>query len=791
MNLFKIRPIQIDMASVFTENNDLQLFNEAVFTGAKAKMEKIDKAWEDVQTSFKEELDKHDNLHNQSKFSSEKFFKHECWKKIEDACIQVFGFRYLKIMPFPNEYLGKGKFMQMWVNAGIDPEKRFPIDGLVTKDGFYDSTHSLTGEMYIALPGLQMLTAKELTAILLHEIGHNIDPALVDIRYSQINEYSKYITDTKSNKADADNSAAAAKFGWYALFVFLCTIVCIQFAAITGFTGFLFLLVVNAFYHLIGKPLWKRRINPFMMNPEAAAKKLSKEVVKDIKKNDMFNKKNNIEAFADNFARMYGYGAIELRSLKKMEDESHNRAVSKLYGKWALSSRALAEGLRSQLFARIMVSSINDVHKTQIHRLHSMIKEYESEMKDELIPENVKKQIKYDFDQVLKVAKLYFTSPDNVKNKIYINIFKALQETNNTETTVEDILNAPDDVDVKKESVDNCYDSEILLEKVDKLRKAKNKENRKNLRSALRSKIKTISSDNSKDAENELNFNNNTNNSNDVNNYMRSEAPQSSDNYKDRPESSNYNNNNSEAPTDNNGLAPLFKLENHLATYKSLKSRFENADPSQKNNLLNKFVNGVQGSLQFGDMEKLYNELNQTRISVIKTEDDPLISLFNEDRRINKFKMTEGFISDTIKIHAPAKYFNLIEASRIFVEAYYTAQKVGTSPTAKFMKVRELIRDNNDIDKVMTIKSFDQMLASIKAIKNNITDWGSSNKLKGGAKKGALKDSEIKPILREMSGLVKEAYDNNKPFMRAIPMLIIKSLDLRSRLMKRVLDSIR
>src|SRR5699024_6241895 len=74
---------------------------------------------------------------------------------------------------------------------------RFPIQGLVTDKGFYDKSKSIRMNVYITLGIIKALTPEEITAALMHEFGHSIDPATVNISYVETNALAKYLTDRK------------------------------------------------------------------------------------------------------------------------------------------------------------------------------------------------------------------------------------------------------------------------------------------------------------------------------------------------------------------------------------------------------------------------------------------------------------------------------------------------------------------------------------------------------------------------------------------------------------------
>ena len=415
-----------------------EIIQEAVFKKGKEKLKPIDNAWIPIKKRLSDLIGK-----DGKNFKTQEFYKDKCWKDLEDEVHKVFGFRYLEIMPFmenPHEH-DKTK-MFVYVNAGTAAENRFMIDGLVTDDGFYDSSHSLVAMMVVGIPLLQLLEPEELTAIFLHEIGHNIDPALIDIKYKTINEYSKYICDTDKDKAKKEAEAKKAPFslgltneaglnwtGFFGGLIWVCFNIMrttsIGFLVGQAITlGVLIKECVRYFFNLGNLQFH----NPFNRNVNEVAKKLASATKENIKKFGMFNKFSSTEAFADNLPRMYGYANHLFSAFHKIEKKNNDDGMKKIYGKDVLK-RSDIEKVRSQFFAVVVSNSIKDVHKTEIHRYYSTLKEYYKELNDKNIPPQIKKEIKYDLEQVMKVGEKYFKSPDVVKNKIYTNIFNAIKES--------------------------------------------------------------------------------------------------------------------------------------------------------------------------------------------------------------------------------------------------------------------------------------------------------------------------------------------------------------------------
>ena len=415
-----------------------EIIQEAVFKKGKEKLKSIDQAWVPIKKRLSEMIGKQGKS-----FKTKDFYKDNCWKDLEDTVHKVFGFRYLEIMPFmenPHEH-DKTK-MFVYVNAGTAAENRFVIDGLVTDDGFYDSTHSLVAMMVVGIPLLQLLEPEELTAIFLHEIGHNIDPALIDIKYKTINDYSKYICDTDKDKAKKeaeqakapfdlgfDNEASLSWTGFFSGLVWVCFNIMktnsIGFLIGQAITiGLIIKECVRCFFDLGNLKFH----NPFNRNVDEVAKQLANKTKENIKKFGMFSKYNSTEAFADNLPRMYGYANHMYAAFHKIEQKLNDEGLKQIYGKDVLK-RSDIEKVRAQFFAVVVSNSIKDVHKTEIHRYYSTLKEYYKELNDKNIPPQIKKEIKYDLEQVMKVGEKYFKSPDTVRNKIYTNIFNAIKES--------------------------------------------------------------------------------------------------------------------------------------------------------------------------------------------------------------------------------------------------------------------------------------------------------------------------------------------------------------------------
>ena len=228
------------------------------------------------------------------------------------------------------------------------------------------------------------MSATELTAIFLHEFGHNIDPALVDINYTTTNALSKYLTDRQDKLNDQEKKElnGTNKRGIFDLLVVI--------GAISIF--FLINSIVQVFKSIF-------------FNRKKALDKIRKKLKENKDKYDRFY---NAEAFADNLPRMYGLGAAEASAFEKMSIH---------YSKMR-ESRFKREKRRQLAIADMVLSSIDDSHKTEIHRIRALIREYELDLKDPEIPDKVKDQIREDMEEVKLVLGKYLNSFSDFENSV-------------------------------------------------------------------------------------------------------------------------------------------------------------------------------------------------------------------------------------------------------------------------------------------------------------------------------------------------------------------------------------
>lgn len=137
-----------------------------------------------------------------------------------------------------------------------------------------------------------------------------------------------------------------------------------------------------------------------------------------IKRDGHLDRTVNAEMFADNFARMYGLAAPLMSGIQKLADE-HEEYINSLVKR---------EKVRQELMMDMITSQMKTEHKTNIHRIHNLISEYEKDMKDPKIPTAVRKSMKDDMDELIRILKEYTENKDAFKAKVYTEIYNSLKE---------------------------------------------------------------------------------------------------------------------------------------------------------------------------------------------------------------------------------------------------------------------------------------------------------------------------------------------------------------------------
>jgi hypothetical protein len=414
---------------------ELEVFNEAVFANGREKMKPIEDQFQLIKNKLDEILAK-----DKDDFKPLTFVRDKVWKDLEDKMIEVFGFRNVDILHWNEGYNSKtNDFDTMQLNCYTYPSWRYPIDGLVTDNGFYDTTRSISTTISYSLGVIKQLDAKELTAIFLHELGHNIDPALVDISYVESNILSKYLTDREGSLTTQEKKIANQRGGKIrTLGIFIAYIL-----------SFGILALIKLLIDLI---------KSLLFDPEKAYN-LIKESIRQAGK---YDRRINGEAFADNFARMYGYGAPLMSGFQK---------VTRYYDK-RIQSRIKKEKARQKIIAEIILYSIEDKHGTDMHRAYSLIREYEQDLKNPDIPDKVKSAIKEDMEELKRVVDAYVNSGDKFSNRINKMILEELEKMD-AANIKRDTKNKSDNKQTKpsKDEPDKSSDEDIK----ENLRKKKKK----------------------------------------------------------------------------------------------------------------------------------------------------------------------------------------------------------------------------------------------------------------------------------------------------------------------------
>ena len=375
-------------------------FAEAVFADGKKTVEPMLKCIEACKNLLMEEItavDESIDAHKKDAsvdvkvFNPTRYWKNQVWRDFEDTVADIFGFRYCEINPYRERYFSREKiFESRELNCAVGHPNRYPIEGLVTDKGYYDKSHSSVMYIYITLGLIKELEPEEILAVFLHEFGHSIDPALTNISYAETNILSKYLTDRKGSLTPAEKKLMKEQekkhgFGGILLILFLVVP--------------LIPSIISAIRTLI---VGKEKIRQEKLDKVKAAVK---------KEKDLFRRQSFSEAYADNFARMYGYGAILARSLSKLSKDTE-----KVLNKWVKK-----ETQRETYIAQMAIDSMKDVHKTDIHRVRNLMKEYKDDIDDPNTPPMIKKALQDDLTELEKVLDKYlndFSDFQNAVNKI-------------------------------------------------------------------------------------------------------------------------------------------------------------------------------------------------------------------------------------------------------------------------------------------------------------------------------------------------------------------------------------
>ena len=387
-------------------SNNKVFFTEAVFTDGKKNIEPLLEIIDNIKNILNEEIKKQE-LNNNYEFDPKAYWRRSEFKYLEDKLKEIFGFRTVAIHPLIEKYISAEKiFESKELNAIVYNDNRFPIDALVTEKGFYDKTKSCVMEIWITLGLIKTLEKEEILAILLHEFGHSIDPALVDITYHEINILSKYLTDRKKSLSNNEKKLVKLTKNKIGAFVIPLTMSILSSIKSTAYS-------------------FSSIFDIFTSTDKAAEKKLKKirKIVQQDK--ELFDRRNSIEAYADNFARMYGYGSYLAKAFMKLSKSQNNK----------IRSRIKKEKARQDAILSITTNMIKDIHKTDIHRIRQLIKEYKDDINNPDIPNKTKQQLRDDLSELEKVFNEYLNHFDDFQNRVNKIINEELDNIDNSTVT--------------------------------------------------------------------------------------------------------------------------------------------------------------------------------------------------------------------------------------------------------------------------------------------------------------------------------------------------------------------
>lgn len=391
-----------DMFRLDTFLDKPDFFTEAVFTAGREKMAPIVECFRNIQNELN--IQTKDNARGSYDFNPNTFIKNNLWKELEFKLCDIFGFKNVSIQHLIEEYRGNGKFDSGILNAYTYPTWRYPIDGLVTENGFYDKTKSIELTVVLFLGVFKVMTPEELTALFLHELGHNVDPALVDIKFIATNKVSDYLagdeSSTNARIRDLESSEPSLMDIVKAIFLLL--------FAITG-VGAMAILIYQF-------------LKTLFTNEDSLIESIRKAIADNTKS---FNMSTSTEAFADNFARMYGFGTDLISALNKIEEFYENE--DELGEK---KSFFYLEKARQREIAEIVKMCMEDVHNTNIARAIALVKEYEKELQDPNMPAKVKKNLQDDMLSLQKVIDTYVDHKDDFTKRLRTAMYEELLKKN-------------------------------------------------------------------------------------------------------------------------------------------------------------------------------------------------------------------------------------------------------------------------------------------------------------------------------------------------------------------------
>ena len=290
---------------------------------------------------------------------------------------------------------------------------RYFIEGSLTDSGFYDTKHKYVISGWVSTLAMQELTAEEVLALILQTIGCQLDPAYVDIRYTQTNVLTKYLSNRKHKINNGERKVVHSAASGIVPALVLTGIIAV-FAGIGSF-----------FTSLFQKSSYNR-------NKEKQLEKLKKALEKSSKE---YGRNDTHEAYGDNFARMYGYGIYLASAIKKIRQIDNTKY--KIMQDIIDDSWYNKEKRRHTYITDMTISAIKNEPISDVHRIKALIKAYEEDINDKKTDPKLKKCLRQDKEELEKILDLYLNNFDEFQNRINNMINEELEKA--------DIKNISDD----------------------------------------------------------------------------------------------------------------------------------------------------------------------------------------------------------------------------------------------------------------------------------------------------------------------------------------------------------
>ena len=308
--------------------------------------------------------------------------------KIQKIFTKLFGFK--KSFLYWEPFVVANAYTQSLNCFLVFTDKKKVIQKRPDK-GFYDSSHTILLTLYTSVGILECgLTARELVAIFLHEIGHNFDysnyhkfemilHSIVDwsIPY-QIHKYKDVPNDMKlelhdniksqgdkifNNQRKRDKLIELSKDSMRKYYKYL--------QRLAGFLG-LFTAIPELALSFIFSP-----ITPIL---------------------NIGGEKSEI--FADSFATAYGYGSDLISALGKLQD------FSSWYNPKSPVSKFLLD--MGQMMNELTIAMMGEVHGTDMKRCKECLKKLKHDLKTNDFPPELEKELVEEINKMTKIYKTFY-----------------------------------------------------------------------------------------------------------------------------------------------------------------------------------------------------------------------------------------------------------------------------------------------------------------------------------------------------------------------------------------------